>query len=125
MQWLSITCDTDEKLSIVLQFQNDWDFDFITITRHPYYNVEVAVTEAKVDKFKKLLEYHDIRYKIDIDDVEKLVEEEQKVAKRRRRRSPTKAKLPYSFDHFPRHNLVSIKSIIKCLRCNSNFCLKF
>lgn len=104
MQWLSITCDTDEKLLVVLEFQADRDFEFMTITRQ---YVEVAITAAKIDEFKTLLELHDIEYKVNIEDVQQLVKEERNIS-RRRRRSPTNYILPYSFDHFPRHYLVSI-----------------
>ncbi|XP_043475139.1 carboxypeptidase B-like [Leptopilina heterotoma] len=103
MQWLSITCDTDEKLSLVLEFQADRDFDFMTITRQ---HVEVAITAGKIDEFKRLLELHDIEYKVYIEDVQQLVKEERNIP-RRRRRSPTNYKLPYSFDHFPRHYLIN------------------
>ncbi|XP_051153824.1 carboxypeptidase B-like isoform X1 [Leptopilina boulardi] len=114
MQCLSIKCDTEKKLAFVLKFQTDRDFDFISITRKPYDNVEVAITESKINNFKKQLEFHDIEYNVYIENVEKLIEEEKKMFKRRKR-SFMKNNLPYSFDHFPRYTLINryLEKIIK------------
>ena len=109
MQGFSITCDSKEKLALVLQYEGHKNFDFVKISYLPSENVQVLVTANEVPDFKKLLELHGIEYKVYIEDVQKLVDEEskaQKAAHKMTRRSLGIHEL-YSFNYFPRLETVS------------------
>lgn len=109
MQGLSITCDNEEQLGLVLQYKGNKNFDFLSISYLPSENVKVLVTENEISDFKKLLESHGIKYRIYIEDFQKLVDEEseaQKLAQKRSRRSLGLKEL-YSFNYFPRLDTVS------------------
>ncbi|XP_033229018.1 uncharacterized protein LOC117180638 [Belonocnema kinseyi] len=104
MQGLLITCDNEEKLGLVLQYKANRNFEFLSISDLRSENVQVLVTANEVSDFKKLLELHEIKYKVYIDDFQKLVDEEskaQKLAHKRSRRS-FGVNAPYHFNHFPR-----------------------
>lgn len=109
MQAISIMCDSEEKLNLVLRYQKQKGFDFMRIAQFPQINVEVLVKASKVPNFKKVLETHHIEYQVFIGDLQKIVEvelasQQEFEAKEANERRVNKS---FSFNYFPRYKTVS------------------
>lgn len=109
MEGLWITCDNQEKLNFVLQYEEVPGFDFMKVTRLPEHNVHVLVAASHVTFFKRALDFKKIAYKVVIDDFQKLVDEESYAQSIARMRSVDQFAKAYDFTHFPRHDEVIIE----------------
>lgn len=123
MQGISIECDSEEKLKLVLRYQKQKGFDFMRIARFPQINVEVLVKASKVPNFKKVLETHHIEYRVFIKDMEKIVAVEYAAQQEFEPKDNNHGRMfnkTFSFNYFPRYQTVSFWKFKK-IWSNSNF----
>ena len=107
MQGFWITCDNEESLAFVLEFEGRQGFDFMKITRLPRDNVHVLVSASQVPYFRNVLDHLGIKYTIFINDFQEIVDEEsqaQEIARLATRTSASNRN--YTFTYYPRHEEV-------------------
>lgn len=110
MQGISIECDSEEKLKLVLRYQKQKGFDFMRIARFPQINVEVLVKASKVPNFKKVLETHHIEYRVFIKDMEKIVAVEYAAQQEFEPKDNNHGRMfnkTFSFNYFPRYQTIN------------------
>ncbi|XP_033229172.1 carboxypeptidase B-like [Belonocnema kinseyi] len=110
-QEISITCETEKQLDFVLRFEDNNHFDFLKVSHVPPENVQVLVTENQLLNFKMQLDQNGIKYKVLVDDFQKVIDEESKAQRRAlmlaNRSHQGDENDTYDFDHFPRHNAIN------------------
>ncbi|XP_051153825.1 carboxypeptidase B-like isoform X2 [Leptopilina boulardi] len=108
MQGISISCDSEEKLNLILRYQKQKGFDFMRIVRFPQIIVEVLVKASKVPNFKKELETHRIQHQVFIRDLQKIVEIELNEQQEFEPKNGNSRRFnnTFSFNYFPRYQTI-------------------